>query len=35
MAVMGALFYLLLVTNPISGTELEDQPAMTPRAVSG
>ena len=35
MAVLGALFYLLLVTNPISGTELENQPALTPRAVSG
>ena len=36
MAVMGALVYLLMVTSPISGTELEDQPGgMTPRPVSG
>jgi cyanate permease len=35
MAVMGASVYLLAVTNPISGTELEDQPEMTPRAVAG
>jgi MFS family permease len=35
MAVMGALFYLLLVTRPISGAELEDQPGITPRAVAG
>jgi len=35
MAVMGALFYLLLVTRPISGTELEDQAAITARVVSG
>jgi MFS family permease len=36
MAVMGALVYLLVVTNPISGTELEDQPiGAAARPVSG
>jgi hypothetical protein len=35
MAVMGALVYLLMVTNPISGAELEDQPGVTPHAVAG
>jgi MFS family permease len=36
MAVTGALVYLLVVTNPISGTELEDQPiGAAARPVSG
>jgi cyanate permease len=36
MAVMGALVYLLVVTNPISGTELEDQRiGAAARPVSG
>ena len=36
MAVLGALVYLLVVTNPISGAELEDPSGrMTPRPAAG
>lgn len=36
MAVLGALVYLLVVTNPISGTELESPSGrMTPRPAAG
>jgi hypothetical protein len=36
MAVLGALVYLLVVTNPISGAELESQTTgMAPRPASG
>lgn len=36
MAVLGALVYLFMVTNPISGAELEGQPGeMAPRPAAG
>jgi MFS family permease len=36
MSILGALVYLLMVTKPISGEELESPPrAMTPRPASG
>jgi hypothetical protein len=36
MAVLGAQVYLLAVTNPFSGTELESTPGrMAPRPIAG